>query len=207
VRGAKSNRTADLSRRHVVARSASGVIGVTGGKLTTYRRMAADAVDAVVEALGRGGRSRTRRLCVHGAKGHEALAEPGAAERLSLRPEVLAHLAGRYGGDARTVAAMVAADPDLGLPLVSTLPHLRAEAVYAARYEMARTLDDVLSRRIPARRMAAEASAEAAEDAARLVAPELGWSEAEITRQVGAYRTAVAAEQAAAGLEPAAVVG
>ena len=70
------------------------------------------------------------------------------------------------------------------MPLVSTLPHLRAEAVYAARYEMAQTLDDVLSRRIPARRLAAEASAEAAEDAARLVAPELGWSEADIARQV-----------------------
>jgi glycerol-3-phosphate dehydrogenase len=207
VRGAKSNRTADLSRRHVVARSASGVIGVTGGKLTTYRRMAADAVDAAVEALGRGGRSRTKKLCLHGAEGFDALSEPGAAERLGLRPEVLAHLAGRYGGDARTVAAMVAASPELGVPLVATLPHLRAEAVYAARYEMAQTLDDVLSRRLPARRMAAEAAAEAAEDTARLIAPELGWSEAEIVRQVTSYRTAVAAEQAAAGLEPAAVVG
>jgi glycerol-3-phosphate dehydrogenase len=207
VQGAKSDRTADLSRRHIVARSAGGIIGVTGGKLTTYRRMAADAVDAAVEVLGRGGRSRTRRLCIHGAEGYEALAEPGSAERLGLRPEVLRHLADRYGGDARTIAAMVAADPDLGLPLVATLPHLRAEAVYAARYEMAQTLDDVLSRRIPARRMAAEASAEAAEDAAHLIAPELGWSEDDVTRQVSSYRTAVAAEQAAAGLEPAAVVG
>jgi glycerol-3-phosphate dehydrogenase len=207
VQGAKSDRTADLSRRHVVARSAGGISGVTGGKLTTYRRMAADAVDAAVEVLGRGGRSRTRRLCIHGAEGYEALAEPGSAERLGLRPEVLRHLADRYGGDARTIAAMVAADPDLGLPLVATLPHLRAEAVYAARYEMAQTLDDVLSRRIPARRMAAEASAEAAEDAAHLIAPELGWSEDAVTRQVSSYRTAVAAEQAAAGLEPAAVVG
>jgi glycerol-3-phosphate dehydrogenase len=207
VRGAKSNRTADLSRRHVVARSASGVIGVTGGKLTTYRRMAADAVDAAVEALERGGRSRTKKLGLHGAEGFDALSEPGAAERLGLRPEVLAHLAGRYGGDARTVAAMVAASPELGVPLVATLPHLRAEAVYAARYEMAQTLDDVLSRRLPARRMAAEAAAEAAGDTARLIAPELGWSEAEIVRQVTSYRTAVAAEQAAGGLEPAAVVG
>src|SRR5215212_5009706 len=70
VRGAKSNRTADLSRRHVVSRSPSGVIGVTGGKLTTYRRMAADAVDAAVEGLGRGGRSRTKKLSLHGAEGY-----------------------------------------------------------------------------------------------------------------------------------------
>jgi glycerol-3-phosphate dehydrogenase len=206
VRGAKSNRTADLSRRHVVARSSTGIIGVTGGKLTTYRRMAADAVDAVVEVLGRGGRSRTRRIRLHGAEGSEGLSSPEAAARLGLEPPVLAHLAGRYGGDARTVAAMVAADPGLGVPLVPTLPHLRAEALYAARYEMAQTLDDVLSRRIPARRMAAEASAEAAEDAARLVAPELGWSEQEIARQVASYRASIAAELAAAGLEPAPVV-
>jgi glycerol-3-phosphate dehydrogenase len=157
--------------------------------------------------LGRGGRSRTRRIRLHGAEGFEALASPEAAARLGLEPDVLAHLVGRYGGDARTVAAMVAADPGLGVPLVPTLPHLRAEALFAARYEMAHTLDDILSRRLPARRMAAEASAEAAEDTACLVAPELGWSDAEVRRQVDSYRAAVAAELATAGLEPAAVVG
>jgi glycerol-3-phosphate dehydrogenase len=200
VRSASSARTADLSRRHSVIRSRSGVISVTGGKLTTYRKMAADGVDAVVKALGRGGRSRTVRLRLHGADGFDAMTAPDAAERLGVDAATLAHLAGRYGGDARVVAAMVVADPDLGRPLVEGLPHLRAEAVYAARYEMAQTLDDVLSRRIPARWLAAEASAAAAEDTARLVAPELGWTDEDVDREVAAYRAAVAAERDAAGL-------
>ena len=200
VKSASSARTADLSRRHLVARSDSGVLSVMGGKLTTYRRMASDAVDAVVKIVGKGGRSRTARLPLHGADGYAALTTAGSAARLAVDQVTLDHLAGRYGGDARIVAAMVAADPDLGRPLIEGLPHLRAEAVYAARYELAQTLDDVLSRRIPARWLAAEASAAAAEDAARLVAPELGWSDADVEREVAEYRAAVDAERDAAGL-------
>jgi glycerol-3-phosphate dehydrogenase len=188
VRSATSARTADLSRRHSVSRSHGGVITVTGGKLTTYRRMAADAVDAVVEAIGRGGRSRTKRLALHGADGWAELQEEGA------------HLAGRHGGQARTLAAMVSADPDLGRPLVPALPHLRAEAVHAVRYEMARTLDDVLSRRIPARWLARDAAVAVAEDTARLVAGDLGWTGGDVTREVDAFRASVAAERRAAGL-------
>ena len=200
VKSATRARTADLSRRHSVSRSASGVISVTGGKLTTYRKMAADATDAVMKALGRTGRSHTVRLKLHGADGYDDLLAPGAAERLGVDGAVLRHLAGRHGGDARTLVAMIAADADLGRPLVDGLPHLRAEAVYAARYELARTLDDVLARRIPARWLAAEASAAAAEDTARLIAPELGWSDDDVEREVKAYRDAVAGEREAAGL-------
>jgi glycerol-3-phosphate dehydrogenase len=194
VKAATSGRTADLSRRHRVVASGSGVISVTGGKLTTYRRMAADTVDEVVAALGRGGRSRTRRLRLHGADGYDALA--GAAPRLGLAPEVLDHLANRHGGDARVIAAMVTEDPTLGEPLVAGLPHLRAEAVHAVRHELARTLDDVLARRLPARWLAAQASADAAEATAALVGPELGWSEEEAAAQVASYRAAVAADLA-----------
>jgi glycerol-3-phosphate dehydrogenase len=200
VKSEANARTADLSRGHTVVRSRSGVVSVMGGKLTTYRRMAADAVDSVVKVLGRGGRSHTARLKLHGADGFDAVTADGAADRLGIDQATLEHLAGRYGGDARTLAAMVVADPDLGRPLVEGLPHLRAEAVYAARYELAHTLDDVLSRRIPARWLAAEASSGAAEDAAHLVAPELGWSDADVDREVAAYRAAVAAEREAAGL-------
>src|SRR5690242_4185738 len=87
---AHSARTADLSRRHAVARSASGVVTVTGGKLTTYRSMAADAVDAVVQDLGRGGRSRTKRLPLLGAQGFEA-------REAGPEPSRHEHLSGRYG--------------------------------------------------------------------------------------------------------------
>ena len=173
VAGAGSERSADLSRRHRVSRSADGVVTIAGGKLTTYRAMAADTVDEVQAALGRPRtRSRTADLCLRGATG----APPTD------------HLTSRYGNDARVVRAMVAADPSLAEPLVPTLPYLRAEAVYAARYEMARTVDDVLARRTRSLILARDASVEAAPAVAQLMAPELGWDAAEIDAQVRAYR-------------------
>ena len=202
LKSAHRERTADLSRRHRITLSRGGVVSVTGGKLTTYRRMAADAVDEVVRVAGRGGQSRTRRLRLHGADGYQALVDdPEAPTRLAVDARLLAHLANRHGADARVVTAMVAADPTLGAPLIPPLPHVRAEALVAVRYELARTLDDVLARRIPARWLARDASAQAAEDVARLVAPDLGWTEADIVREVAAYRASVAAERAAAGFD------
>ncbi len=79
-------------------------------------------------------------------------------------------------------------DPALAEPLVPGLPYLRAEAVYAVRHEMARTVDDVLSRRTRARLLARDASAAAADSVAALLAPELGWDAAETQRQADAYR-------------------
>jgi glycerol-3-phosphate dehydrogenase len=187
VASAPTARTADLSRRHTVTASPSGVITVTGGKLTTYRKMAADTVDAVVAALGRGPRrSPTARLPLRGAEGWDRIDD--------------AHLAGRYGGEARVVQAMIGRDPALGEPLVPGLPYRRAEALYAVRYEMARTLDDILARRTRARLLARDASAAAAPAVARLVAPDLGWTPEEAAAQAAAYQRAVAAERDAAGL-------
>jgi glycerol-3-phosphate dehydrogenase len=185
----EGSRTADLSRRHAVHTSPGGVVSVTGGKLTTYRRMAADTVDAVVDVTGAAvGRSRTRRLALHGAVGTEA---PPVGVESSVRQ----HLAGRYGTDARAVAALADTDPTLAGPLVPGQPYLRAEAVYAVRAEMARTLDDVLSRRTRTRLFARDASADAAASVAALIAPELGWTDAERDAQVASYGAAVAAER------------
>jgi glycerol-3-phosphate dehydrogenase len=126
------------------------------------------------------------------------MAEPGAAERLGIGPATLAHLAGRHGGHARAVAAMVVEDPELGQPLVPGLPYLAAEAVYAARYEMAMTLEDVLSRRTRALLLDREATAAAAPAAAALLAPELGWDSGETARQVEAFGAVVDREREAA---------
>jgi glycerol-3-phosphate dehydrogenase len=186
VRDARSERTADLSRRHSVQRSPGGLITVMGGKLTTYRRMAADTVDDVVSALGRGGRCRTARLSLHGAEGFEGVADE--------------HLASRYGSDARTIQAMIAADPSLGAPLVPSLPYLRAEALYAARYEMAHTLADVLARRTRALLLARDETAAVADDVASLVAAEMGWDDAEAARQASEFRALAESERSAAGL-------
>ncbi len=185
--GSVGEKTADLSRRHAVQKSESGVISITGGKLTTYRRMAADTVDVVVTEIDRGGSSRTKRLPLIGAQGSTPADE---------------HLSRRYGSLAADVLSLIEADPSLGALLVPGLPYRKAEAVYAARHEMATTLDDVLSRRTRARLLARDASGAAAEDVARLLAPELGWNEAEIVHQVDTYRAAVADERTRAGLAP-----
>ena len=159
LRQGRSSRTADLSRRHSVRTAPSGVVTVTGGKLTTYRRMAADAVDAALDVLGE--RRRARRApstCACSA----ARASPRRCA--ALEPSAHEHLTGRYGTDAEVVLALVADEPELGAPLVPGLPYLKAEARYAVRHEMARTLDDVLSRRTRARLLARDASAAAAGD-------------------------------------------
>jgi len=201
IKGATNERTADLSRRHQVAVSDGGLVSITGGKLTTYRKMASDAVDEVVRRLGRGHRrSPTRNLGLIGAEGTASLRQPGAAARLGTDADVLAHLVRRFGGEARAVLAMAARDPALARPLVPGLPYLAAEAVYAARYEMALTVDDVLSRRTRALLLARDAAAEAAPEVAGLLAGELGWDEAEVAAQVDAFRALVDAERDAAGL-------
>ncbi|MGI8754571.1 MAG: glycerol-3-phosphate dehydrogenase/oxidase [Acidimicrobiales bacterium] len=197
VKRAGSGRTADLSRRHKVTASPSGVVTVTGGKLTTYREMAADAIDEVADVLagqvhGIARHSRTKSLRLRGAEGFEELS--------TSSDPVVAHLANRYGGEARTLLALADADPALRRPLVTGLPYLRAEAVYAARYEMARSVDDVLSRRTRARLLARDASAEAADDVAALIGPVLGLSDAEAAGQAAAYRAAIAHERSAAEL-------
>jgi glycerol-3-phosphate dehydrogenase len=190
LRSGRSTRTSDLSRKHTVRMSPGGVVTVTGGKLTTYRRMAADAVDAAVSVLGdRSEPSRTKHLRLFGGEG---IAAPVAA----LEPSTHEHLTGRYGTEAEVVRALTVDRPDLAEPLVPGLPYLRAEATYAVRHEMARTLDDVLSRRTRARLLARDASADAAASVAALVAPDLGWSEAERDAEVDAYRAAITAERA-----------
>jgi glycerol-3-phosphate dehydrogenase len=206
VRDAGSARTADLSRRHRVSPSTSGVVTVTGGKLTTYREMAADTIDLVLaqvlgaKAMERATKhSRTKRLPLRGADGYtEVLASPDAAR--AVGGPALEHLANRFGGESRALIAMIEKDPALGEPLVPGLPYLRAEAVYAARYEMVLTLDDILTRRTRARLLARDASAAAAPEVAALVAEDLHWDEAEQQRQVAAFQALTDEERVAADL-------
>jgi glycerol-3-phosphate dehydrogenase len=192
-----SGRTADLSRRHKVRRSASGVVTITGGKLTTYREMAADTIDEVLSEVLDSDRitrfrrrSKTKHIKIHGANGYEELID--SADTISpLGGDQVRRLADRYGSDATTVLAIAESDPSLAEPLVPGLPYLRAEAIFAVRYEMATTVDDILSRRTRARLETRDASADAAAAVAALLAPELGWDEAEQTRQVADYRARI----------------
>jgi glycerol-3-phosphate dehydrogenase len=206
VKSASSGRTADLSRMHRVLRSESGLVTITGGKLTTYREMASDTVDEVIEeVLSRDigfdgfGRSTTTRLPLVGTAGHDTAA--AAARAFPAVDAVTAeHLAARYGGEARTLMAMIEQDPALGETLVDGLPYVAAEAVFAARHEMAGSVDDVLSRRTRARIYGRDDSVEAARRTAELLAIELGWDSARVAAEVAAYRAAVDEERLAGQL-------
>jgi glycerol-3-phosphate dehydrogenase len=192
VKRAGSERTADLSRRHSVTTSNSGVVTVTGGKLTTYRRMAADTVDTVARALRTGGRhpmgrSRTARIRLSGASDWDTTGLPG-------------HLSGRYGSNGDAVQRLAEEQPELAEPIVPGLAYSKAEVVYAAREEMARSVDDVLARRTRARLLARDASAEAAAEVARLIGPVLGWRPDQEAASIAEYRALVDAERTAAQL-------
>jgi glycerol-3-phosphate dehydrogenase len=166
----------------------TGVVTVTGGKLTTYRRMAADTVDAVMAHRGESRRCRTRRLRLRGTPtpvGNGSNDEPGT------------HLEGRYGSEVGEVSALIAADPTLADPLVPGLAYSRAEAVHAVRCEMAQTLDDVLSRRTRARLEDRAATLATVESVADLVGNEAGWSSQRREHEIEAFRALVSAEDEA----------
>jgi len=190
---AKRNTTVDLSRSHAVYEFAPGVVGITGGKLTTYRRMAQDAVDRIAPHFDRVGRSRTRWTKLGcGDVGALTNAVARRAERLGIGPESAANLVRCYGDRALAVLD-VAAESGLTEPLgIGCLP-IRAEALYCARSEMAVQLSDLLARRT--RLALTTPSAGLESDAVDLLAGELSWSPAEAERQALAWRTEVELER------------
>ncbi len=209
---AVSARTADLSRRHRVSVSADGLVTITGGKLTTYRKMAEDALTAVTAALGEQRRpSPTRRLRLRGAVGAATWSGPKMAGALRVEEKVLDHLRQRYGGEAAAVLGLAAGHRELMSPLVPGLPYLNVEAVYAVRYEMARTLEDVLSRRTRALLLDAKAASDAAPAAAQLVGRELGWDAERMAAEVAHVKAfagrSLAAARSLAGEAPAGGTG
>jgi glycerol-3-phosphate dehydrogenase len=190
-----SKRTADLSRRHKVWRDGDGVITVTGGKLTTYRKMAEDTVDLVVRVLG-----ESRRPCVTkhlGLDGSPRLDTTKGAAQFE-RPT---HLDGRFGSRARAVVALAAGRPELLEPIVTGLPYVGAEVIYAAREEMALHVADVLSRRTRASIQDARASVDAAALVSRLMAGELGWDDARLEAEIADFVGRITDDLAAAGVE------
>ncbi|GAA1079216.1 glycerol-3-phosphate dehydrogenase/oxidase [Nocardiopsis composta] len=181
-------KTVEVKRNHEIRVDRDGLVTVVGGKLTTARHMAEQTVDRVERVLGRKGRCRTRDLNLLGAAGYDA-------EAVVASGGLAAHLGERYGTEARFVTDLVAEDPSLGEPVVEGLPYLKAEVVHALRHEMARGVDDVLSRRTRARLMARDASAAAAAEVGRICRRELGLSEEEAAAQVEQYTSAVARER------------
>jgi glycerol-3-phosphate dehydrogenase len=181
----ESDETSKLSREHAVLRSAGGLVTIAGGKYTTYRIMARDAVDAVVDDLDTGGReSRTHLIPLLGAGDAAPAGDDAEAVRLYHR----------YGSLAPEVVSM-GHQPDIGEgPLVDDAPYTRAEIAYSATHEGALHLDDVLTRRTRISIETRDRGVEASLAAAPILAPLLGWDQSAIDREITHYRARVDAE-------------
>jgi glycerol-3-phosphate dehydrogenase len=194
---AAAETTAKLSREHAVDTPVPGLVAVAGGKYTTYRVMARDAVDAAVRELAvRVPDSCTEQVPLLGAAGYRAAWNRRAvlARETGLQVSRIEHLLHRYGTLVEEVLALVRADPELGLPLEGAPDYLRAEVLYAVTHEGARHLEDVLSRRTRISIETPDRGVAAARAAAMLIAGPLGWGAAEVARQIDCYESAVAAE-------------
>jgi glycerol-3-phosphate dehydrogenase len=197
-----TKKSVDISRKAELFETSSGLVTITGGKLTTWRRMAKMAVDRIVEREGREAPCRTHEIPLGEPAVPNDLAGSGADEASQA---LLAH---RYGYAARDVLAMVAADPSLGGRIVPDLPDLLAELPFAARNEQALTLADGLLRRtrlgiLDAPRLVAPDSPEA-RAAAEAMGAELGWDEARIARELDDWREVARAEGVTGAVEGAA---
>jgi glycerol-3-phosphate dehydrogenase len=194
----ESDATSTLSREHAVATTAPGLVTIAGGKYTTYRVMAKDAVDLAARALpGRVPESVTDRTPLVGAVGYFALRNRSheLAAASGLHVVRIENLLGRYGSLTEELLAMVADDPTLGEPIPGAEDHLRVEAVYAASHEGALHLDDMLTRRTRISIETFDRGLAAAPHVARLMAPVLGWDEQRIAREIEHYEARVAAER------------
>ncbi|MFD7504086.1 glycerol-3-phosphate dehydrogenase/oxidase [Streptomyces sp. NPDC059850] len=194
----ESDATSKLSREHTVAHPAPGLVVVAGGKYTTYRIMAKDAVDEAVHGLDRRvGPCVTEEVPLVGAVGYTALwnARARMAKRAGLHVARVEHLLNRYGALAEEVLELIAADPSLAEPLTAADDYLRAEVVYAASHEGARHLDDVLTRRTRISIETFDRGTRGAREAAELMAPVLGWGPEQIDKEVEHYEKRVQAER------------
>jgi glycerol-3-phosphate dehydrogenase len=195
----ESESTSQLSREHVVTHSAPGLVVVAGGKYTTYRVMAKDAVDEAAQAMsGKVARSTTETVPLLGAVGYDAVwnQRHALAKAAGIHVARLEHLLGRYGVLAREVLDLIEERPELKEPLEGTEDYLRAEVVYAATHEGANHLTDVLTRRTRVSIEAWDRGISAAPEAARLMAPVLGWDAEREQHEVEVYLGRVEAERA-----------
>jgi glycerol-3-phosphate dehydrogenase len=189
-------KSVDISRKAELYETSSGMLTITGGKLTTWRRMAKQTVDRLVEREAREALCHTAEIPL----GMEARPEDLEAPE-GVGEEALAQLAFRYGHAARNVLALARADPKLAAPIVPGRPDLLAEAVVAARHEQARSVADVLLRRTRLGLLAAPQLRDAAvaRSVAAAMGAELGWTRRQVKREAEAWPAAAAD----AGTDPA----
>ena len=197
VANKKSASTTKLSREHTVDRPAAGFVSIAGGKYTTYRVMGKDVIDrAVIELRRLTQESVTEKLPLVGADGFFALEQQKnfIARESGLEVSTVIHLLNRYGSLISEVLDLVVEQPKLAKKIDPELPYIKAEIVYAASHEGARTVDDVISRRT---RLAFEAhkhGVHLADEVASLIAPVLGWSAKEKKQSIADYQDLVTRE-------------
>jgi glycerol-3-phosphate dehydrogenase len=194
----ESESTSQLSREHAVARPQPGLVSIAGGKYTTYRVMAKDAVDAAAEDIGPGvAPSVTEHIPLVGAEGYHAMVNQ--VERLAARVGLpvwrMHRLLDRYGSLTDELIAMGRDDPSLLEPLEGAEEYLRAEIRYAAAHEGALHLDDVLARRTRISIETWHRGTDSAEAVARILAPALGWDDDRVASEVQSYSARVEAER------------
>ena len=189
--------TTKLSREHTIAEPVPGLVLIAGGKLTTYRVMAKDAVDHAIRHWDRVPKSITERVPLMGAYGFEARTNQrvSLARASGLDIGRIDHLLGRYGGLIDEVLDLVSSRPELASPLLGAPEYLAAEVVYAVTHEGARHLDDVLTRRTRISIETFDRGVGAARQVASLMAGELGWSVERAESEVDHYLRRVEAER------------
>ena len=194
----ENDSTAKLSREHVVAHPVPGLVVVAGGKWTTYRVMAKDAVDEAARALDeKVPESCTSTIPLLGAVGYKAAwnLRHRTAEHYGVHVARVEHLLNRYGTLATEVLELIRANPELGEPLPGADDYLRAEAVYATTSEGARHVEDVLARRTRISIESWDRGVSAAPVVAELMAPILQWDSDRVAQEVAHYQARVEAER------------
>ena len=189
--------TSQLSREHAVAQPVAGLTVIAGGKYTTYRVMGKDAVDVATNALDGVPPSCTENIPLLGAEGYAACCNnrETIAGQSGLHVARVEHLLNRYGSLIYELLDLIAAEPELAAPIEGADDYLQVEARYAASHEGALHLDDVLTRRTRIYMETWDRGLAAAPVVARLVAPVLGWQQADVDREVEHYRLRVKAER------------
>ena len=201
ISAANANATSKLSRTHVVHDGPGGMITITGGKLTTYRRMGQDTLDHLAKRNGLAITHPTQNLLLDGATGRDeaAASVEAAAKHYGWNTDVINRLK-EYGAEACRILDICSEDAALAGLIVPDLPYTFAEVVYACRDEMAMTLDDMIARRLHLNFEDRTRGIKPAPAIAQVMAKELGWSEAEIAAQVADYQTRVAQDEPMAGI-------
>ncbi|HUG84425.1 MAG TPA: glycerol-3-phosphate dehydrogenase/oxidase [Euzebya sp.] len=194
----ESEATSKLSREHAVVQGVPGMLTVAGGKYTTYRIMAKDVVDAAAHGMDRRvPPTPTDRVPLVGADGYLAVwnQRTRLAQESGLHVARIEHLLRRYGSETRRLLEVVRQRPELGAPIDGAADHLRVEAWYAAAWEGALHLDDVLTRRLRVSIETWDRGVSAARAVSPVIAEVLGWDGDTIARELSHYEARVGAER------------